>query len=75
MTFDLDGQGTMRPSRLEYPSVHEDGALLSGGHIEVDGLCRVSAPEDDTDIDGFVREPAHWAVCLFPRGAKGNVVG
>jgi hypothetical protein len=26
-------------------------------------------------MDGIVRDPAHWAVCLFPRDAHGNVVG
>lgn len=75
MTFDLPGLGTMRISRLEYQSVREDGLLPSGGFVEVDGLYRVSAPDGGNGMDGIVHDPAHWAVCLFPRDAHGDVAG
>jgi hypothetical protein len=75
MVFAFHESGTMRISRLEYQSVPEDGKLPSGAFIEVDGLYLVSAPQGGDGMDGIVGDPAHWAVCLFPRDAHGNVVG
>jgi hypothetical protein len=65
----------MRISRLEYRSLAVDGALPPGRFIEVDGLYRVSAPAGVDGLNGDMADPAHWAVCLFPRDAQGNVVG
>ncbi|MCP2086999.1 UNVERIFIED_ORG: hypothetical protein J2Y81_003016 [Paraburkholderia sediminicola] len=59
--------GTMRISRLEYQLVPADGELPSGALIAVDGLYLVSAPQGGEAMDGTVPDPAHWAVCLFPR--------
>jgi hypothetical protein len=73
--FDLPGSGTVRITRLEYQSVQDDGRLPSGGFVEVDGCFRVSAPNGGNGIDGIMRGDDHWAVCLFPRDAHGNVAG
>ncbi|KPD15448.1 hypothetical protein ADM96_32780 [Burkholderia sp. ST111] len=59
--------GTMRISRLEYQLVPADGELPSGALIAVDGLYLFSAPQGGEPMDGTVSDPAHWAVCLFPR--------
>jgi hypothetical protein len=75
VSFDLPGSGTMRITRLEYQWVEEDGRLPSGAFVEVDGCCRVSAPDGGNGMDGVVNDPCHWAVCLFPRDAHGNVAG
>ena len=75
MKFNLGGSGTLWISRLEYSSVRSDGKLPSGGFIEVDGVFRISAPEGGIGADGVMREPAHWAVCLFPCDEHGNVFG
>jgi hypothetical protein len=61
--------------RLEYEQVQEDGTLPCGACIEVEGAYLVGTVPEIHGADGCGSVTAHWALVLFPRDARGNVVG
>jgi hypothetical protein len=51
------------------------GRSIADAEAVLQRIIDASAPLGGDGTDGIVRDPAHWAVCLFPRDAHGNVVG